>query len=265
MSNGRDDYGSKRDSRRVKTSTKHPYGAFEHRVADSPAYANLSFSARSLLVLLVRQLTKDNNNGHLQATFAWMRPYGFDSQHTIIRGIRELVAHGMIYRSRSGGYQQGAALYAVTWLPIKNREGLSLDGFMPCAWRDWQPESPLQKMQSCEKKSPLQKMQPSNCKNGTWTDPASAYFAGGTPAKSAHNVLVPVGARKADALSADLDLTSRPPKVRNDAAETLRKTCPECGQTFETLTDRKLTCSPTCKKRAQRRHLRLARGEQAPW
>ena len=117
-----------------KTSTRHPYAAIEHRVIDDPAYADLTFSARSLLVLMARQLTKDNN-GRLQATFSFMRRYGF-SENTLSRSIRELISHGMIYRTRSGGYQQGAAQYAVTWLSIcKDRNGLFIDGFKPCAWR----------------------------------------------------------------------------------------------------------------------------------
>ncbi len=122
-----------------KTSTKHPYAATEHRVIDAPAYADLTFSARALLVLITRQLTKDNN-GRLQATFSYLRRFGFASDHTISRAIKQLIAHGMIYRTRSGGYQQGAALYAVTWKSITKREDLFLGGFKPYAWRDWLPD-----------------------------------------------------------------------------------------------------------------------------
>ena len=122
---------------REKTLTKHPYAAIEHRVIDSPAYADLTYSARSLLILIARQLTK-GNNGHLQATFSYMRRFGF-SENTLSRAIRELISHGMIYRTRSGGYQQGAAQYAVTWLSITDKKGLYLDGFLHCAWRKWEP------------------------------------------------------------------------------------------------------------------------------
>ena len=118
--------------------TKHPYAAIEHRVIDSPAYADLSFSGRSLLVLIARQLSKDNN-GHLQSTFSYIRRFGL-SENTLSRAIRELISHGMIYRTRSGGYQQGAAQYAVTWLSIKNKKGIFLDGYVHCAWRYWIPE-----------------------------------------------------------------------------------------------------------------------------
>ena len=164
-----------------KTSTKHPYAAIEHRVIDSPAYADLSFSARSLLVLLARQLSKDNN-GHLQATYKYLRGFGFDSERTITRCVKELIAHGIIYRTRCGGYQQGASLYAVTWLTVKDKDGLFLDGFKPCAWRDWKQE---------EKKSPPAKMQDTHGKNGVLTPSATAKNTGGTPRKSADNELMP--------------------------------------------------------------------------
>ena len=59
-------------------------------------------------------------------------------------------------------------------------------------------------------------------------------------------------------VGADIAAAASGVSARNDAAKALRKTCPECDQTFETLTAGKLTCSPTCKKRAQRKRLRLA-------
>ena len=163
-----------------KTSTSHPYAAIEHRVIDSPAYADLTYAARALLVPITRQLTKDNN-GHLQATFSYMRRFGF-SENTLSRSVHELIAHGMIYRTRSGGYQQGAAQYAVTWLPIKDRKGLFMDGFQPCAWRDWEPS---------DKKTPPPNLRDTHLKNGKWTNPTPPKFeAGGTP-KTEDNELMP--------------------------------------------------------------------------
>jgi hypothetical protein len=164
-----------------KTSTKHPYAAIQHRVIDSPAYADLSFSARSLLVLIARQLTK-TNNGRLQATFSYMHRFGFNSEHTLSRSINALISRGFIYRSRSGGYQQGASQYAVTWLSITNKEGLYLAGFKACAWRDWTPE---------EKNLPPQKMQDTHCKKGIQTTSVTALNAADSPPKSADNELIP--------------------------------------------------------------------------
>jgi len=165
----------------AKYSTKHLYAAIEHRVIDSPAYASLSFSARSLLVLITRQLGKANN-GHLQATYSYMHRFGFASEHTLSRCLKELISRGMIYRSRSGGYQQGAAQYAVTWLSVTNKEGLFLAGFKPCAWREWKPE---------EKNSPPSKMQDTHCKNGIRATHATAKSAATCPPKSADIELIP--------------------------------------------------------------------------
>jgi hypothetical protein len=100
-----------------------------------------------LLLLLARQLKKDNN-GHLQASFKWCKRYGIGSEHTLRDSIAALIAHGLIYRTRSHGANGAWARYAVTWLPIKQREGLFMDGYKPCAWRDWKP---------AEKKAPGKK------------------------------------------------------------------------------------------------------------
>ena len=165
-----------------KTSTKHPYAAIEHRVIDSLAYAHLSFSARGLLVIITRQLTKDNN-GRLMAAYSYLRKYGFKSEHTISRAIKELIAHGLIYRTRSGGYQQGAAQYSVTWLSVTRKEGLFMDGFVHCAWRDWAPEV---------KKLPPAKMQDTYGKKGIRTTPPTAKSAARHPPKSADTEYVPI-------------------------------------------------------------------------
>lgn len=174
-----------------KYSTKHPYAAIEHRVIDSPAYADLTFSARSLLVLMTRQLTKDNN-GHLQATYSFLQPLGFDSEHTISRAITDLIAHGMIYRTRSGGFHQGPSQYAVTWLSVTKRDGLFLQGFKLCAWRDWQPE---------QKKSRPPKVQLASCINGMRTPPIAAESAASPPPKSADNELMPCRGSESTGLS----------------------------------------------------------------
>ena len=171
-----------------KTTTKHPYAAIEHRVIDSQAFVAMTFSARSLLLELARQLTKDNN-GHLQATFSYMGRHGF-SENTLSRAIAELIKHGMIYRTRSGGYQQGAAKYAVTWLPVRNKQGLFLDGFKPCAWRDWQPEA------TPRKKTPPSKLMDTHRKNGEWTMPIPPKFEAGCPPKNEDNELMPCTAVK---------------------------------------------------------------------
>jgi hypothetical protein len=166
----------------TKSKSAHPYAAIEHRVIDSPAYAELSHSSCRLLTLLARQLTRDNN-GYLQASFAWCRGRGFGSEHTLRDAIADLIAHGFIYRTRSHGANGAWAMYAVTWLPIKKREGLFLDGFRSCAWRDWQPT---------EKKTSRQKLPEYPGKKCSFKPEIPAETAGTPPAETAAYELVPI-------------------------------------------------------------------------
>lgn len=136
--------------------------------------------------MLTRQLTKDNN-GHLQATEKYLSPYGFGSERTIGRAIRELIAHGFVYRTKSGGFQQGPAKYAVTWLSITRREGIFPQGFKAEAWRNWTSDR--------EKKSGEPEVQPSSGIFGRLTTPAAAKSAAMSPVKTADIELVPVDDR----------------------------------------------------------------------
>lgn len=176
----------KRGQSATKTTTKHPYAAIEHRVIDSPAFAALRPSSVKLLLLLARQLTKDNN-GHLHAAFKWCAGYEIGSEHTLRDAIAQLIAHGLIYRTRSHGANGAWARYAVTWLPIKNRDGLFLAGFKSFAWRDWVPP---------EKKSTRQKVQEQSGRKCSFTPQHPAETAGTRGAKTADNELMPCSAVK---------------------------------------------------------------------
>lgn len=177
----------------AKTSTptyskEHQYAAIEHRVIDSPAFADLSHSACRLLVLIARQLTvsvlwPNGNNGHLSAAFKECAKRGFGSEHTLRNAIAELISHGFIYRTRSHGANGAWARYAVTWLPIKKSEGLFLAGFVSCAWRNWQP---------IQKKSTRQKVQDESGKKCSFTPENPAENAGIPPAKNAPYELIPI-------------------------------------------------------------------------
>lgn len=175
-----------------RTTTKHPYAAIEHRVIDSPAFADLRPTAQALLLLLARQLTKENN-GHLQASFKWCNRFGIGSEHTLRSAIAELIAHGLIYRTRSHGANGAWAKYAVTWLPIKQREGLFLTSFVSCAWREWLP---------AKKKSSPQKLLDSSGIKCSFTHEHPAKTAGTRGAKTADYELIPCRAVKAPLLRA---------------------------------------------------------------
>ena len=167
-----------------KTSTKHPYAAIEHRVIDSPAFADLKPTAQALLLLVARQLTKDNN-GHLQASFKWCNRYGIGSEHTLRKAIADLISHGLLYRTRSHGANGAWAKYAVTWLPIKQREGLFLAGFASCARREWVPT---------KKKTSPQKLLDSSGRKCSFTPKHPAETAGSRGAKTADYELMPCSA-----------------------------------------------------------------------
>lgn len=125
-----------------KKLTAHPYAMIEHRVLDSPAFADLKPASVRVLLIIARQVTKRDgrlNNGHLQATFSYVSRFGIGSEHTLQAAIQDLIAHGFIYRTRSHGANKVWARYALTWLPIDDKENLFLCGWKPCAWRDWQP------------------------------------------------------------------------------------------------------------------------------
>lgn len=171
---------------RPKPSTRHPYAAIEHRVLDSAAYADLGYAARSVLQLFSRQLTKENN-GHLLGAISYMSRFGIGSPTTLSNAIKELISHGMIYRTRCGGYQNGASLYAVTWLSIKKTKGLFVEGFQPCAWRYWEPG----------KNSPPQKMNSLSYRNGICSPLAHTASVSDRPPKNEHTELMPVAVEKA--------------------------------------------------------------------
>lgn len=158
-----------------KASSKHPYVGIEHRVIDSAAFADLKPTAQVLLFLFARQSTKDNN-GHLQGTFSYMKRFGIGSEHTLKDSIAQLISHGFLYRTRSHGANGAWARYALTSLPITKKENLFLAGFLPFAWRNWQPT---------EKKSIPKKVQDVSSSNCSFSSENPAESAGTLPAITA--------------------------------------------------------------------------------
>lgn len=131
-----------RTIKRRKTGTSgHPYAAIDHRVIDSAAFADLRPSSVRLLLIISRQLTIDNN-GHLQATWSYCKQRGIGSENTLRDAIRDLIAHGFIYRSKSRGANKVWAKYAVTWRGISRSKDLYLDGFQKDGWKYWEKKHP---------------------------------------------------------------------------------------------------------------------------
>jgi hypothetical protein len=135
------DHARNRSRKKGNRTLKHPYAAIEHRVIDSGAFADLKPSSVVLLLILARQLTP-TNNGHLQATWKYCKSRGFGSEVTLKNAIADLIKHGFVYRARSRGPNKAWARYAVTWLPIKQKEGLFLQNFEIDMWKRWEKTTP---------------------------------------------------------------------------------------------------------------------------
>lgn len=129
---------TKRGSQPTKYSKTHPIAAIEKRVMDSPAHADLTFSARAVLMLLCRNLEK-GMNGHIQLSETQAAAHGIERK-TLRRAIQDLIAHQLVVMTWRGGKVQGACnKYALTWLPVKVRHKIHADHFKLDAWRDWKP------------------------------------------------------------------------------------------------------------------------------
>ncbi len=133
------DQNERQRQRRVdnpgKLSTKHPIACIEKRVMDSEAFAALPASAVVVLLLLARNLDK-GRNGHIFVSQEDAERHGIEKK-TFYRQLKTLTAHGFIYPTMRGGHGQ-CAKYALTWLPLtKDTAGLYLDGFQPCAYRQY--------------------------------------------------------------------------------------------------------------------------------
>lgn len=112
------------------------FSAIPHRVLDSVAFKGAGHIAKALLFELIRQVN-GANNGRLQLSYEWLtKERGWKSRDTIKRAQLELVERGLVIETRKGGLNKGVALFAVTWLPISNANGLDFVGvdYQPGAW-----------------------------------------------------------------------------------------------------------------------------------
>lgn len=92
------------------------FASFPVSLITHPAFSKLSGNGFKLLGAMLCGYV-GNNNGHLVATHSQMRRFGFSSKDSLSRAIRELLAYGLIVRTRTQ-VRRSPALYALTWLPI---------------------------------------------------------------------------------------------------------------------------------------------------
>lgn len=123
------------------------FAALPHAVMDSTAFMGASYSARSLLLELVRQHT-GKNNGHFQLATGWLRRRGWKSSDMVQRAKVEVITRQLAIKTRLGGLNAGPDLWAVTWLPISDYAGLtevSAMTYHPGAWHFLNPPVPIPK------------------------------------------------------------------------------------------------------------------------
>lgn len=112
------------------------YTAIPHALLDSVTWQGASPRCKALILELARQLD-GKNNGHLHAAVGWLRGRGWSSVEGIQKAKAEALERGLIIRTRLGGLNAGADLYAVTWLAITNFVGLEIGPhqYHPGQWR----------------------------------------------------------------------------------------------------------------------------------
>ncbi|SFO33746.1 hypothetical protein [Nitrosospira briensis] len=101
------------------------YSAIAHSVLDSVAFIGASYTAKALLLEMMRQ-HNGSNNGHLQLAYSWLKTRGWTSRSVIQRARAELLSRNLIICTKIGGLNMGASQYAVTWLSISNFRELDI-------------------------------------------------------------------------------------------------------------------------------------------
>jgi len=112
-----------------KSSEKQSFAGIPRKVILHPDYHMLSGNAVKLLVDLAYQY-RSKNNGDLTTAFSVLSKRGWNSRQTIDRAKRQLLDNGFIIEARSGRFINPGgrcALYALTWLPIDECQGRSLE------------------------------------------------------------------------------------------------------------------------------------------
>lgn len=88
--------------------------ALPESVFNSPAYLALTPWAVRLLIDLMAQYN-GKNNGDLSTAWKLMQPRKWNSETTLQKAKRELLAAGFIFETRQGRRPNRCSLYALTW------------------------------------------------------------------------------------------------------------------------------------------------------
>jgi len=99
-----------------------------HNVIHSVEYRGLGYAARSLLFDMAAQYNR-SNNGKLVCCMKYLKPLGWTSNDTITRALKELLASGLLIKTRQGmmpPYSK-AAWFAIGWFSLDIYDGLDIE------------------------------------------------------------------------------------------------------------------------------------------
>lgn len=125
-------------SRGSRKRSSEPFIQISDLVLASEAYKDLSFSARSMLIEVLKYYN-GRNNGFIFISKQVLKSRGF-SKNTATKALKELTSHGLIYMTKKGGnLNGGCSWYAITWRPITRMDGQNLENFISNAYEKWMP------------------------------------------------------------------------------------------------------------------------------
>lgn len=120
------------------------YIALPTAVIDSPAYQNLSHTAKALLIEVARQRS-GGDNGRLLLSQRYLATRGWRSGDVIQRAKCELLAAKLIYQTVQGHRPNKASWYALTWYSLDKLPGYddgAADGFRRGMYATFQLPAP---------------------------------------------------------------------------------------------------------------------------
>lgn len=121
-------YEKQKKSKAGKLDITGRWTPWPHVVIHSKEYRELGFAARSLLFDIAAQYNA-SNNGKLVCCVKYLKPLGWNSNDTITRALRELLASGLLIQTRQGMRPpcSQAAWFAIGWFGLDVRIGLDVE------------------------------------------------------------------------------------------------------------------------------------------